>query len=131
VTERDRSETMIFVIDDDDAVRDSLKILLESHSMTVREFGSAQEFLDAYEPHPRCCLILDLNLPVMGGLDFLSILEANAVDVPTIMVTGRGDDAIRDRALAKGAVAFLEKPVTERDLVTSIARALELNRESA
>ena len=65
------SRDTVFVIDDDEAVRDSLKLLLESHLLTVRDFASAPEFLEAVEPLPRGCLVLDLHLPVLSGLDFL------------------------------------------------------------
>ena len=92
--------------------------------MTVEDFGSAIEFAAAYRPHPRSCLILDLHLPEMGGLDYLASLGKDGPGLPVIMVTGRGDDASRARALELGAVAFLEKPVDNRELLSEIGRAL-------
>jgi two-component system, LuxR family, response regulator FixJ len=115
---------MIFIVDDDDAVRDSLRLLLEAHGMTVQDFDSTADFAEAYRPHPRACLILDLHLPVMGGLDFLASRGKEGLELPVIMVTGRGDDASRARALELGARAFLEKPVDDRELLSAIERAL-------
>ncbi len=115
---------MIFIVDDDDAVRDSLRLLLEAHGMTVEDFDSAVEFAAAYRPHARSCLILDLHLPKMGGLDYLASLGKDGPELPVIMVTGRGDDASRERAFELGAFAFLEKPVDNRELLSAINRAL-------
>jgi two-component system response regulator FixJ len=115
---------LIFIVDDDDAVRDSLRLLLEAHGMTVQDFESTAEFTAAYRRHPRACLILDLHLPVMGGLDFLASLGSDGPELPVIMVTGRGDDVSRARAFDLGASAFLEKPVDDRELLSAIDRAL-------
>jgi two-component system response regulator FixJ len=118
-------ETMIYVVDDDDAVRDSLRILLESHGMRVSDFGSTGEFIAGYRVHPSACLILDLHLPVVGGLDFLASSAGRALDIPVILITGRGDEATRARAKELGAAAFLEKPIEDGALVEVIAAALE------
>jgi two-component system, LuxR family, response regulator FixJ len=115
---------MIFIVDDDEAVRDSLRVLLEAHGMTVQDFGSTAEFAAIERQHPRACLILDLHLPVMGGLDFLATFGKEGPDLPVIVVTGRSDDASRTRAFELGAVAFLEKPVNDRELLSVIDRAL-------
>ena len=115
---------MIFIVDDDDAVRDSLRLLLEAHGMTVEDFESTAEFAAAYRPHSRSCLILDLHLPEMSGLDYLASRGKNGPGLPVIMVSGRGDDASRERALKLGASAFLEKPVGNRELLSAIERAL-------
>lgn len=115
---------MIFIVDDDEAVRDSLRVLLEAHGMSVQDFGSTADFDAAERRHSRACLILDLHLPVMGGLDYLASLGKEGPGLPVIMVTGRGDDASRARALELGAVAFLEKPVDDRELMSVIDRAL-------
>jgi len=121
----DASGIMIFIVDDDDAVRDSLRLLLEAHGMTVQDFDSTADFTEAFRRHPRACLILDLHLPVMGGLDFLASRGREGLELPVIMVTGRGDDASRARALELGAFAFLEKPVDDRELLSAIERALD------
>ena len=90
----------IYVVDDDDAVRDSLKILLESYQLSVRDFGSVPEFLDGLEPVGNSCLVLDLHLPAMGGFDVMNTLARRGVPLPVIVITGRGDAQTRARALA-------------------------------
>jgi len=115
---------VIYIVDDDDAVRDSLRLLLEAHGMTVEDFESTAGFTSAYRRHSRSCLILDLHLPEVGGLDYLASLGKAGPELPVIMVTGRGDDASRARALELGAFAFLEKPVDNQELLSAISRAL-------
>lgn len=119
------AENLIFIVDDDDAVRDSMRILLESHGMRVADFGSTEEFTAAYRPHPHSCLILDLHLPVVGGLDFLASRAPGSLDIPVILMTGRGDDATRARARELGTAAFLEKPIDDTDLMDAINAALK------
>jgi two-component system response regulator FixJ len=116
--------TLIFIVDDDDAVRDSLRLLLEAHGMAVEDFDSTADFAAAFHPHPRACLILDLHLPVMGGLEYLASLGKRGPELPVVIVTGRSDDASRQRAFELGAMAFLEKPVDDRELLSVIDRAL-------
>jgi two-component system, LuxR family, response regulator FixJ len=119
-----QAKTVIFIVDDDDAVRDSLKLLLESHGMRVFEFSSTADFSAAYRPEPRACLIIDLHLPVEGGLEFLASERAKRMTLPAIMITGGADDATRAEALELGVSAFLEKPVDDRLLLDAITRAL-------
>jgi len=114
----------ILIVDDDADVRDSLRVLLEAHGMAVQDFESTAEFAAADRQHGRACLILDLHLPVMGGLDYLASLGQDGPGVPVIMVTGRSDEASRSRAFELGAVAFLEKPVDDRELLSAIGRAI-------
>lgn len=121
----------IYVVDDDDAVRDSLKILLESYDLTVRDFGSVSDFLDASEPNGAACLVLDLHLPVMGGFDVMNTLAQRGARLPVIVITGRGDAQTKARALEAGAVAFLEKPVDDQSLMTAIRTALRIQAGSA
>ena len=116
--------TLIFIVDDDDAVRDSVRLLLEAHGMIVEDFNSTANFDVVRRRHPRACLILDLHLPETGGLDYLASLGDDGPGLPVIIVTGRGDSALRARAAELGAVAFLEKPVDERELLSAINRAL-------
>lgn len=118
----------IYVVDDDDAVRDSLKILLESYQLSVRDFGSVPEFLDGLQPVDNSCLVLDLHLPAMGGFDVMNTLARRRVPLPVIVITGRSDVQTRARALAAGAVAFLEKPVDDQVLMNAINDALRRNR---
>jgi FixJ family two-component response regulator len=115
----------IFIVDDDDAVRDSLKLLLESYGMTVEDFGSAAEFKNSYRPGVCECLILDQHLPGITGLDFLSSVGGPLPHLPVILMTGRGDRAIRDRAARLGVSAYLEKPIGDGILMAAIRHALK------
>jgi two-component system response regulator FixJ len=116
------AQPTIYVVDDDDAVRDSLKILLESYDLAVRDFGSVPDFLAELEPSRAACLV-DLHLPVMGGFDIMNTLAQRGSRLPVIVITGRGDDQTKARALEAGAVAFLEKPVDDESLMTAIHSA--------
>lgn len=114
----------VHLVDDDDAVRDSLKTLLESHGMSVWDHKSAADFLDGADASMRGCLILDLHLPVLSGLDLMTIMRERDIRIPVVFITGRSDKEIRQRALKAGAVAFLEKPVDEASLMSAIHSAL-------
>ncbi|MDF2765946.1 MAG: transcriptional regulatory protein [Rhodospirillales bacterium] len=117
----------VFVIDDDEAVRDSLKLLLESHLLPVHDFASVPEFLQAVGPRPRGCLVLDLHLPVIGGLDFLGRYRDRLNGMPVILITGKADAATRARAFEAGVRHFLEKPFEDHEVVGAVADALALN----
>lgn len=118
-----QSGNMVCIVDDDDAVRDSLKVMLQAHGMQVRDFASASEFLKD-ESALRCrCLILDLHMPVMSGMELLETLRANNVGVPTLMVTGRPDADIAERLRRSGSTALLAKPVTDSELLGCIEAA--------
>jgi two-component system, LuxR family, response regulator FixJ len=117
-------EMMVFVVDDDEAVRDSLKLLLESYGLNVEDYASAEAFAGAYRPRGRACLILDQNLPGMTGLDFLASAQDLGIDIPVILVTAQGDRTIRMRAQRLGAAAYFEKPVDDRALIAAIQSAI-------
>jgi two-component system response regulator FixJ len=121
----------VYVVDDDDAVRDSLKILLESYDLTVRDFGSVPDFLEALDVTCASCLVLDLHLPVMGGFDVMNTLAQRGERLPVIVITGRGDAQTKARALEAGAIAFLEKPVDDRSLMSAIEIALRVQADAA
>ncbi len=114
----------IFIVEDNGAVRDSLKMLLESYGMAVEDYDSVQAFSAHYRPGPRQCLILDQHLPGMTGLDFLASAQGAALHLPVILVTGRGDGTIRDRAYGMGVHAYLEKPVPEDILLEAVRDAI-------
>ena len=114
----------VFVVDDDEAVRDSLRLLLESHGMRVEAHASTEEFAHAYRPEQHGCLILDQNLQAgKTGLDFLASGAPAQFHLPVILVTGRGNDALRAQALRAGAVAYFEKPVDQDQLMAAIRAA--------
>jgi len=116
-------ERMVHVVDDDDAVRDSVRSLLESHGLAVRDYASARAFLAA-DGGGGGCLLLDLHMPEMSGLDLLETLRTRRNDIPTIVMTGRSDAGLKARAQRSGAIAFLDKPVDEDELMNSISHAL-------
>jgi RNA polymerase sigma factor (sigma-70 family) len=114
----------IFVVDDDQRVRDSLRWLLESVSLPVKTFGSAADFLKGCDPHCHGCLILDIRMPEMSGLQLQDILVERGIRLPIIMVSGHGDVPTAVRAMQKGAVEFLEKPYNDQVLLDRINTVL-------
>jgi len=119
---------VVFVVDDDVSVRESLELLIRSVGWQPELFESAQEFL----LHPRSavpnCLILDVNLPDLNGLDLQKVVSAERTDMPIIFVTGYGDVPMTVKAMKAGAVEFLTKPFGEEALLTAIEQALERSR---
>jgi FixJ family two-component response regulator len=117
-------DKMIFVVDDDEAVRDSIKVLLEAYGMPVETYPSTEAFSNAYRPGARQCLILDQHLQEMKtGLDFLASPEWAAMRLPVILITGRGDAAIKSRAADLGVSDYIDKPIDAGRLITAIERA--------
>jgi two-component system response regulator FixJ len=120
----DRVTKSVIVVDDDDAVRDSLKTLLELQSFAVSTFETCHDFLNS-DIADAGCLVLDIHLPGMNGFDLMEALKRNKRSLPTILITGRCDNAMRDRARALGAVALLEKPIDFNGLMVAIGRCVE------
>ncbi len=118
------TDATVHLVDDDDAVRDSLKTLLESYGMDVRDYKSAVEFLDKARVFERGCLVLDLHLPIMSGLDLLEVMRERKLTLPVVFMTGRSDRQTKERALRAGAIAFLDKPADEETLMAAICTAL-------
>lgn len=116
---------VVHIVDDDAALRDSLAWLLESHDMAIEEYRSADEFLRAYRPHPRACLLLDVRMPGMTGLELQDRLLQKGIDVPTVFITAHGDVPMAVEAIRKGALDFLEKPFDEEQLLAAIRRAAQ------
>ncbi len=114
----------IFVVDDDQRVRDSLRWLLESVSLPVKTFGSASDFLNGCDLHCHGCLILDIRMPEISGLQLQDILAERGIRLPIIMVSGHGDVPTAVRAMQKGAVEFLEKPYNDQILLDRINTVL-------
>jgi len=119
-----RADSFIFIVDDDEAVRDSLGILLEAHGHCVHDFASAAEFLESGVHTIPGCLVLDHHMPEMTGLDLLEELRRLGFCCPTILITGLIDRAIRQRAVSAGVVAILEKPLARNVLIEAVNDAL-------
>jgi FixJ family two-component response regulator len=124
-----RSETpIVLVVDDDSEVRDALSGLFRSVGLDSRLFASAAEFLQHKLPERPCCIVLDIRLPGMGGLDFQSQLTKANIHVPIVMMTGHGDIPMSVRAMKAGAVDFLTKPFRHQDMLDAVAQAIERDR---
>lgn len=119
----------MFVVDDDRPARDSLQTLVESVGLQFSGFDSAEDFLKRYTPEDPGCLVLDLRMPGMDGLDLQSTLNNRDVELPIIFITGHGEVAVAVQALQGGAVDFLEKPCGHRELLKRIYEALELDAQ--
>ncbi len=120
---------IIHVIDDDEAMRDSMTWLLEGEGYAVACYDSAASFLAARNEHMRGCIVLDVRMPEMSGLELHEKLEALGSRLPIIFVTGHGDVPMAVGALQRGACDFIEKPFNNEDLLTRIRRALELDAQ--
>jgi two-component system response regulator FixJ len=118
------AERHVYVVDDDEAVRDSLSVLLESKAFAVRNFASALEFLEAAPSLPIGCLIVDIRMPEMGGLELQRHLIDRSLDFPLIVITGHGDVPLAVRAMKAGAVDFIEKPFASEAILDSLEVAL-------
>lgn len=117
-------EEIVLIVDDDDAARDSLKTLLEVQGFRTEAYENCQDFLNSQQMHTGACLVLDVHLPGMSGFDLMEELAARKVALPIILVTGRYDRSIRDRATAMGALTLLEKPIDFDALLSAIQQAL-------
>jgi RNA polymerase sigma factor (sigma-70 family) len=120
---------IVFVVDDDASVRDALKRLIRSVGLQVEVFASAQEFVQRRRPAVPGCLILDVRLPGVSGLDFQSQLAAANIGIPIIFISAHGDIPMSVRAMRGGAVDFLTKPFRDQDLLDSLHIALEQDRD--
>ena len=115
---------MISIVDDDESVRDALESLLKSVGYRTEVFASAQEFLHSGHHEDSRCLILDVRMPGLSGLELQRQLVSSGSSIPIIFITAHGDEAARAQALGAGAVAFLRKPFTEEALLKAVDDAL-------
>jgi FixJ family two-component response regulator len=115
----------VFIVDDDEAVRDSLRWLLEANGYRVRAYISAESFLEDYDPNQVGVLIADVRMPGMSGLELQEQLIARKAPLPIVFITGHGDVPMAVTTMKKGAIDFLEKPFNESDLREIVARMLE------
>jgi FixJ family two-component response regulator len=118
----------VFVVDDDDLVRASIQGMLKSVGLRSETFGTPQEFLRGKRPDGPSCLILDVRLPGVNGLDFQRELADAGIRIPIIFITGHGDIPMTVRAMKSGAVEFLTKPFRDQDLLDAIHQALDRDR---
>ena len=128
MTERADEQSIVFVVDDDASLREALKSLLRSVGLQVELFGSAADFLKYKLPDAAACLVLDIRLPGISGLDFQAELVSANIHVPIIFITGHGDIPMTVRAMKAGAVEFLTKPFRDQDLLDAVQIALERDR---
>ena len=119
-----QAPSTIYIVDDDEAVRDSLRWLLEANGYQVRSFAAAEEFLEAYDPEMVGVLIADVRMPGMSGLELQEALIARKAPLPIVFITGHGDVPMAVSTMKKGAVDFLEKPFNEADLRNIVAGML-------
>ena len=120
----------VFVVDDDPSIRDALSSLIRSVGLGVETFSSAKEFLRRGRPETPVCLILDIRLPGLNGLELQEHLIRNGIRLPIIFITGHGDIPMSVRAIKAGALEFLTKPFRKRDLLCAIEQAIERDREA-
>jgi RNA polymerase sigma factor (sigma-70 family) len=122
-------EPIVFVVDDDPAMRDSLRWLLESVGLQVQTYATAAEFLAGRDPSTPGCLVLDVRMPGMSGLDLQEELRRRHTDLPTIVVTGHAEVPMAVRAVKAGAIDFIEKPFSDQLLLDRVRQALEIDRQ--
>ena len=122
----DRTSKLIAIIDDDEAMQDSLRDLMESSGLVAQCFGSAEEFLESDLRARAACLITDILMPKMSGLELQTRLKDEECDIPIIFITAYGDARMRIRAMREGAVEFLAKPFDHQLLLKRVRAALEM-----
>ena len=120
---------VVFVVDDDPSVREALSSLFRSVDLQVELFGSTAEFLQHKRPDGASCLVLDIRLPGVSGLDFQAQLQQANIRIPIIFMTGHGDIPMSVRAMKAGAVDFLAKPFRDQDMLDAVAAALQRDRQ--
>ena len=124
-----QSNPTVFVVDDDPAIRESLRWLIESVGLNVKIFATAQDFLEGYDPSLAGCLVLDIRMPGMSGLDLQNELVARKVNIPILIITGHAEVPVAVRAMKAGALDFIEKPFSDQLLLDRIRRAIEADAE--
>jgi len=130
--EPDMAETkpVVYIVDDDSAVREALDSLVRSVGLAVQTFASADDFLNSKHPDVPSCLVLDVRLPGISGLDLQRQLTQGGVHIPIIFITAHGDIPMTVRAMKAGAIEFLPKPFRDQDLLDTIQQAVERDRAS-
>lgn len=127
---RGDGESLVYVVDDDEGMRESLRFLLQSVRLPVRAFDRADAFLSEFDPNPNSCLVADLRMPGMSGLELHEHLRASGHKIPVVIITGHGDVPTAVRAMKHGAADFLEKPFHDQVFIDCVQRLLERDREA-
>lgn len=122
------NEPTVFVVDDDEEVRESIRWLIESVGLAVQTFASAKAFLDAYDPDQPGCVVLDVRMPEMSGPELQKKLLASGIEIPTIIVSAFGSVAVAVDAMKHGAMDFIEKPFSDQAMLDRIHQAIEKDR---
>ena len=122
------ADAVVFVVDDDSSVREAIKSLIRSVGLRVETFETARQFLGSKRPEVPACVVLDVRLPGLSGLDLQRELAANGIQLPIIFITGHGDIPMSVTAMKAGALEFLTKPFRDQDLLDAIQKALERDR---
>lgn len=125
-----RAEQVVFVIDDDPSMRTAIRELIEAVGISCQTFGSGQELLNATLPDVPSCLVLDVRLPGLSGLNLQRELTARGIHIPIVFITGHGDIPMSVQAMKAGAVEFLTKPFRDQDLLDAIEQATERDRSA-
>ncbi len=130
MAETKEAKPIVFIVDDDDAVRESLEFLMKSIDQPAESFASAQEFLDAYDQDKPGCLLLDIRMPGMSGLELQEKLDEMHAVIPVIFITGHGDVPMAVNAIKAGAADFIQKPFRDQELIDRIKEVLEDDAEN-
>jgi FixJ family two-component response regulator len=120
---------LVYLVDDDEAVRDSLGLLLRSVGIPSAVYASALDFLEAYDPQRHSCLVADIRMPGLSGLELQQRLNERDAEIPIIFITGHGDVPMAVNAMKSGAMDFIQKPFRDQDLLDRIHKALEQDKE--
>lgn len=123
------SQATVFIVDDEEDLRDDLVWLVKTVGLKASSYGSAQDFLDAYKPGMKGCLLLDLRMPGMSGLELQKVLEDRGSDLPIIFLSGHGDVEVAVHAMKSGAVDFIEKPFSHQLLLERVQNALSVQAD--
>jgi len=126
-----QQDVIVHIVDDDAAVRHSLDMLMKSVDLKTRSYASAQAFLDVFDATTPGCLVVDIRMPDMSGLDLLQALKQRRIEMPIIVITGHGDVPLTVRAMNEGAMTVLEKPYREQTLLDNIFKAVNSGMEAA
>ena len=129
MNEKNQPQHVVFVVDDDELMRVALSYLFQSMNLPVKVFTSAAELLESKLPDILSCLVLDIRLPGVSGLEFQDVLAKAGIRIPIVFITGHGDIPMSVRAMKAGAVDFLTKPFRDQDMLDAVTRALDLDRK--